>query len=133
MEQKVEKRSGRVGRFVALAVGTIAMSAPVLALASAQNIGAIASNVTGNFSDISKLMTGGAYVLGAAGVIHGIHKWWQKAHDQQGQIKMHNIAIPIGAGGALIAVAATAGVPVATMFGSGVNSGNSGDSGTTTY
>lgn len=118
---------------VTMAVGVVALFDPLLALASAQNAGAIAANVTSNFSDISKLLTGGAYVVGAAGVFHGIHKFWQKSQDQGGQIKASHYAIPIVAGGAFIAVAATAGVPVATLFGSGVNSTAAGDSGTTSY
>lgn len=118
---------------VTLAVGVVALFDPLLALASAQDAGAVAANVTSNFSDLSKLLTGGAYVVGAAGIFHGIHKFWQKSHDQGGQIKASHYAIPIVAGGAFIAVAATAGVPVATLFGSGVNSTAAGDSGTTSY
>ncbi|MDD3759805.1 MAG: hypothetical protein PHO57_03125 [Acidithiobacillus sp.] len=118
---------------VALAVGTIALFDPLLALASAQNAGVVASNVTGNYSDFSKFLTGGAYVIGAGAVIHGLHKFWQKSHDQGGQIKASSYAIPIVVGGGLVAVAASIGTPVATLFGSGVNSTNAGDSGTTSY
>ncbi|MGK9450283.1 DUF6750 family protein [Acidithiobacillus caldus] len=117
---------------VTLAVGTIALFDPLLALASTnQNIGAVASNVTGNFSALSKFLTGGAYVIGAGAVIHGIHRFWQKSHDQGNQIKASSYAIPIVAGGALVAVAATIGTPIATLFGG--NAQSTGDSGTTSY
>lgn len=123
----------RTKQVIIFTLGVAALASPLFAFASAQNAGAIAANVTGNFSDISKLLTGGAYVLGAGGVFHGIHKFWQKSHDQGNQVKASHYMIPIVAGGAFIAVAATAGVPVATMFGSGVNSTTAGDSGTSTY
>lgn len=126
-------KSRNVKPYVVLAVSTLAMASPLLAFASAQDIGTIANNVTTNFSNLSKLLTGGAYVVGAAGIFHGIHKFWQKSHDQGNQIKASHYVIPIVAGGAFIAIAATAGVPVATLFGSGVNSSAAGDSGTTTY
>ena len=123
----------RTKQVVVLALGAIALASPLLAFATAQDAGAVAANVTGNFSALSKFLTGGAYVVGAAGVFHGIHKFWQKSHDQGNQVKASHYTIPIIAGGAFIAVAATAGVPVATLFGSGVNSTTAGDSGTTTY
>ena len=123
----------RTRQVVVLALGAIALASPLFAFASAQAVGAVANNVTGNFSDLSKFLTGGGYVIGGAAVLHGIHKWWGKSHDNQGQIKASHYTIPVVAGGALIAFAATAGVPVATLFGSGANSSNAGDSGTTNY
>lgn len=118
-------------RLVSLSVGTVVMAAPLLALAANMDAGSVASNVTSNFSNISKVITGGAYVIGAAAVLHGVHRWWQKAHDNNGQIKASSIFTPIGAGGAMIAIAATAGVPVASMFGTSTSNGS--DSGTTSY
>ena len=118
---------------VVLALGAVAMASPLLAFASAQDAGAVAANVTGNFGPIAKFLTGGGYVVGAGAVLHGLHKFWQKSHDNQGQIKAGHYTIPVVAGGALIAFAATAGVPVATLFGGGVNSNTAGVNGSTTY
>ncbi|MBU2853442.1 hypothetical protein [Acidithiobacillus ferriphilus] len=123
----------RTKQYVVLALGAVALASPLLAFASAQAIGQVANNVSGNFSDLSRFLTGGAYVTGAAGIFHGIHKFWQKSHDQGNQVKASHYMIPALAGGAFIAVAATAGVPVATLFGGGVNSSGAGDSGTTSY
>jgi hypothetical protein len=127
------KNHHRIRQAVVLTVGAVTLASPLLSFASAQDLGDIAQNVTSNFSALSKFLTGGAYVVGAAGIFHGIHKFWQKSHDQGNQIKATHYVIPIVAGGAFIAVAATAGFPVATLFGSGVNSSTAGDSGTTTY
>jgi hypothetical protein len=127
------KNCNRTKQVIVLALGAVALASPLFAFASAQAVGTVANNVTGNFSDLSRFLTGGAYVTGAGGVFHGIHKFWQKSHDQGNQVKASHYAIPIIAGGAFIAVAATAGVPVATLFGSGVNSSGAGDSGTTNY
>jgi len=118
---------------IVLTVGAVALASPLLAFASAQDIKDIAQNVTSNFSALSKLVTASGYVGGAVGVYHGLHKLWQKSHDQGGQIKFMQYAIPIGVGGAFIVMSATMGVPVATLFGGGVNSTAAGDSGTTTY
>lgn len=123
-------KNHRIKRFVTLAVGTAVLAAPLLASAN-MDIGSVATHVSSNYSSLSKLLTGGAYVIGAGGIIHGLHTLWQKSHDQGGQIKTSKIAIPIIAGGGLIAVAVSAGVPVATLFGTGASNGS--DSGTTSY
>lgn len=118
-------------RLVTLAAGMVALASPLLAFAGNQDLATVVNHVSSNYSATSKFITGGAYVIGAGAILHGIHRWWQKAHDNNGQIKMHSIAVPILAGGAAIAIAYTAGVPVATLFGSGASNGS--DSGTTSY
>jgi uncharacterized membrane protein len=125
------KNHHRIRQAVVLTVGAVALASPLLSFASAQDIKDIAQNVTGNFSAVSRFVTGGAYVLGAFGIVHGLHKFWQKSHDQGNQIKAQHYGIPIIAGGMLIAFAAAAGVPVATLFGGSTST--TGDSGTTTY
>ena len=120
---------------ISLVGGAVLLAVPLLALASAQDAGTIAQNVTNNYSALARGATGGGYLVGSVAILHGIHKFWQKAHDRGGDIKAGHYGIPIVAGGAFIAMAATAGVPVATIFGSGANSSASGTgvNGTTTY
>lgn len=121
----------RTKQVLAITLGAVAMASPLLAFASAQDFGDIASNISSNYNATAKFLTGGAYVLGASAVIFGVHKFWQKAHDNGNQIKAMHYTIPLAAGGALIAVAATAGVPVASIFGAGTQ--GTGTQGTTTY
>jgi|GEM_PF-4350585 len=133
VQHNAARRKIVLRRTLSITLGAIALASPLLAFASAQDAGSVAANVTSNFSDLAKLGTGGAYLAGIFGVVFGVHKFWQKSHDNNGQVKFAHYAIPAVAGGALIAVAASAGVPVATLFGAGVNSTTAGVSGTTTY
>lgn len=81
----------------------------------------LAENVTGTFSSITKLITGGAYVVGFALAMVGILKL--KAHkDNPTQIPISTGLALIFVGSALVFLPTLLGVGISTIFGSAASS-----------
>lgn len=98
---KTKLLQGKGSTLVILAaVSTLAVVFPevVCAAGSVQTLGGIATNLTNSFSGIAKLITGGAYLAGAAFAVGAIMKFKQH-RDNPTQI-------PIGAPIALLFIAA---------------------------
>ena len=95
------------------------------ALASGMSLGAVATQITGSFSTVTKVITGGSYLAGIAFAISAIMKF--KQH------KDNPTQIPIGTPIALLFIAAALlflpsvlGVAGQTLFKGGATSGPTG-------
>lgn len=98
---------------------------------SGTTLGTLAENITGSFSSITKLITGGAYVVGFALAMVGVLKL--KAHkDNPTQIPISTGLALIFVGAALVFLPALLGVGINTIFGNSSSAQDLSPSGTDT-
>lgn len=108
-----------------LAVGA-AFAASSGVIGSSSNLSTVATNVTGNFSAIAKLITGGAYIAGFAFAVGAVVKF--KAHkDNPTQVMISQPIALLFVGAALIFIPSVFKITGSTLFGaSGTYAGPSG-------
>lgn len=95
---------------------------------AADSLGDVAARVTGSFTDLTKLISGGAYVAGFAIAMVGIFKL--KAHkDNPTQIPISTGLALIFVGAALVFLPGLLGVGLTTLFGDEASGGLGGPSG----
>lgn len=124
----VKATSTKIGKVrMGVAFAILCVSNPLFA---ASTLGDLAGNVTDTFSDITKLITGGAYVAGFALAMVGIFKL--KAHkDNPTQIPISTGFALIFVGAALVFLPGLLGVGITTIFGDDASGVQVGPSGTT--
>lgn len=112
----LKKISLVVGSLFCFGFGTLALAA-ASGTASGVGIGGVAANVTGNLSNIAKLITAGAYLAGFGFAVAAIVKF--KAHkDNPTQVPISQAIALLFVGAALIFIPAVFKSSGTTLFGS---------------
>ncbi|MFN7095985.1 MAG: DUF6750 family protein [Gammaproteobacteria bacterium] len=121
--QSLAKRKGTIllltGMFLCVAAGA-AMAAS--GNAPAGSIGSVAQNIQGSFSNLAKVLTGGAYVMGIGFVIASLFKF--KAHkDNPTQVQIGTPIALLFIGAAMIFLPSVMKTGGATVFGTAASTG----------
>ncbi len=115
-----------IGLIVRLLIAAAFIAFGMEAWASGEGIGTIAANVTGNLSNIAKLITAGSYVAGMAFAVGAIAKFKQHKENPQ-QMPLSTPIVLLFIGIALIFIPAIFKSGGGTLFGgSGTKSSVSG-------
>ena len=102
------------------AIGVIGSYATI-ALGGSETIGSVASKVTSTFSNIIKMITGGAYIGGTALVIAALFKFKQHKENPQ-QVQLGTCMTMLVVGVALIFLPSIIKVGGGTLYGGGESS-----------
>jgi hypothetical protein len=106
-----------------MAVAAAATVLPVAAFAQARDVGGIATSLTTQTTQVATFVTVAAFVIGVGLAIAGLLKF--RAHSQNPNDpsnKMSTAFMLVFVGAAMVAIPATLGSGILTVFGSGATS-----------
>ncbi|MEP3669092.1 MAG: hypothetical protein ABJN42_20390 [Roseibium sp.] len=112
---KLMKNMGKV-------LGAAALVATMPAIASAQNVGEIATSLTGQTTNVATLVSVVAFVVGVGLAIAGLLKFRaHSANPNDPSNKMSTAFMLVFVGAAMVAIPATLGSGISTIFGDGAD------------